>query len=287
MRKAKEPEFLVRFARSGIQAKLGEHPRYGKWIDSAPRDLIPRYRCSPFDLPDIRVEICLREPPLSQRRRPVRPHPSIRRDRAPVSRLGRTQLAFVVVSSLVICGMLGAALVTISPEDLFDGAGPSNEDDSENFEDPSQDVIVEQQTIVASNPDDLEETLLLANLLGNSGRLVEAIPLYERATDLAPNDAGVRLSFARALADGSMGADAELQFTRALELDSDSQEAHYYLAELYRTWTPPRTDEAIVHYRRAADIDPTTLISERANTQLATFGVATPTGSPAPATPPQ
>lgn len=223
---------------------------------------------------------------MSQRRRPVRAHPSTKRNRAPLSRLGRTQLAFVIVSSLVICGMLGAAVATISPDMLFGDTEPSDDEDAENFEDPNQDVIEEQQTVVANNPEDVEETLLLANLLGNSGRLGEAIPLYERVIDLAPEDAGARLAFARALADGGMGADAELQFAKTLELDSGNQEAHYYLAELYRAWTPPRAQEAIVHYQRAAEIDSTTLISERANTQLATLGVATPTGLPPVATPP-
>lgn len=203
-----------------------------------------------------------------------------------MSRLGRTQLAFVIVSSLVICGMLGAAVVTISPGDFFGGTGATDDEDSENFEDPNRDVINEQMTVVAANPDDLEGTLLLANLLGNTGRLGEAIPLYERAIQLAPDDAEARLAFARALADGGLSADAELQFAKALELDSANQEAHYYLAELYRAWTPPRVQEAIVHYQFAADLDPATLISERANTQLATLGVATPTGSPAAATPP-
>lgn len=223
---------------------------------------------------------------MSQRRRSVRTQSSARRDRSPLSRLNQMQVAFVIISSLVICGMLGAAVFTISAEDLFGEFGRSDDGDLENFQDPNQDLIEGQQTVVANNPDDLEETLLLANFLGNSGRLAEAIPLYERAIELAPDDAGVRLGFARALADGGMSADAELQFTRALELDSSNQEAHYYLAELYRMWTPPRTDEAIVHYQQAAVIDPSTLISERSRTQLASLGVATPAGSPAAATPP-
>ncbi|CAA9564123.1 MAG: hypothetical protein AVDCRST_MAG43-2175 [uncultured Thermomicrobiales bacterium] len=232
------------------------------------------------------LEACIREPTVSQRRRSTRTQLPLSRDRTSRSGMRRMQLAFVIVSSLVICGMLGAAVVTISPEDLFGSTDSPDDGDAENFEDPNQGVIGEQQTVVASQPDDVEETLLLANLLGNSGRLGEAIPMYERAIDLAPDDAGVRLAFARALADGGMSADAELQFVKALELDSNNQEAHYYLAELYRAWTPPREAEAVVHYQRAAEIDPTTLISERATTQLASFGIASPTGSPAPATPP-
>lgn len=217
---------------------------------------------------------------MSQRRRSATMPPAARRDRSSISRLGRTQIAFVIVSSLVICGMIGAAVFTISADQLLGDAGQSDEGDLENFRDPSQDLIDEQQIVVANNPDDLEATLLLANLLGNSGRLSEAIPLYERAIDLAPDDVEVRVSFARALADGGMPADAELQFLKALELDPRHQAAHYYLAEMYRMSTPPRTDEAIIHYRQAAEIDTATLIGERAATQLATLGGGTPTGSP-------
>lgn len=222
---------------------------------------------------------------MSQRRRSATVPPAARRDRSSLSRLGRSQIAFLIVSSLVICGMIGAAVFTISAEELFGDIGQTDEGDLENFQDPSEDLIAEQQTVVAENPDDLEEILLLANLLGNSGRLSEAIPLYERAITLAPEDVEVRVSFARALADGGMAADAELQFSRALELNPRHQAAHYYLAELYRMSTPPRTDEAIVHYRQAAQSDPSTLIGERAATELASRGGATPTGSPG-ATPP-
>jgi len=219
-------------------------------------------------------------PSVSQRRRSARATPTSRRDPNSLSRLGRTQIAFMIVSSLVICGMIGAAVFTISVEELFGGAGQTDEGDLENFRDPSEDLIAEQQTVVANNPDDLEETLLLANLLGNSGRLSDAIPLYERAIALAPEDVEVRISFARALADGGMPADAELQFSRALELDPRHQAAHYYLAEMYRMATPPRTDEATVHYRQATELDASTLIGERAATQLESLEGATPTVSP-------
>jgi tetratricopeptide (TPR) repeat protein len=111
--------------------------------------------------------------------------------------------------------------------------------------------------------------------------------VYERALELSPDDVSARVSFARALADGEMHADAELQFERALETDPNSQQAHYYLAELYMAWSPARTDEAVDHYRRSAAIDPTTLIGERSRTQLDTLGAGTPEASPdaVPATP--
>ncbi|MDQ3655095.1 MAG: hypothetical protein M3457_08460, partial [Chloroflexota bacterium] len=78
-------------------------------------------------------------------------------------------------------------------------------------------------------------------------------------------------------------ADAELQFQRALELDAASQPAHYYLAELYMAWSPARIGDALVHYGRAAEIDPGTLIGERSQTQLDTMGIGTPAATPASA----
>jgi hypothetical protein len=77
-----------------------------------------------------------------------------------------------------------------------------------------------------------------------------------------------------------MHADAELQFQKALEIEPDSQQAHYYLAELYVAWTPTRTGEALEHYQAAAAIDTSTLIGERAQTQLVTLGAGTRMASP-------
>jgi len=188
--------------------------------------------------------------------------------------------------------MIGGVFVSLSFGDVFGGLFGDDPSDRENYVDPNSDIIAEQETVVAQDPANLEEILLLANLLGNSNRLGDAIPLYERALEIAPDDVNARVSFARALADGGMEADAELQFQRALELDPESQQAHYYLAELYINREPARTKDALTHYRRAAEIDPSTLIGERSQTQLDTLGAgppiaspATPTSSPVAATP--
>lgn len=195
----------------------------------------------------------------------------------------RAQVVFAIVSSLVICAMIGGVFVSLSFGDIFGNLFADDTGDRENFVDPNSEIISAQETIVAENPDNLEDLLLLANLLGNSSQLADAIPLYERALAMSPDDIGARVSFARALADGEMQADAELQFQRALKLDAESQPAHYYLAELYMTWSPARTDDALVHYRRAAEIDPGTLIGERSQTQLDTLRAGTPAATPAPA----
>ncbi|MGB3307380.1 MAG: tetratricopeptide repeat protein [Thermomicrobiales bacterium] len=184
---------------------------------------------------------------------------------------------FILLSSLVVCSIVIAGIATISFDGLF---GDDNGDNAQNYQDPNKDVISEQQTIVAQNPDDVQSVALLANLLGNTGRLKEAIPLYERALNMRPDDIGIRLDFARALADGNLRADAEKQFQEILSRDPDNQQARYYLAELYRAWVPARTDEAIAQYQRAVEIDPSTYIAQQSQHQLEALGAATPVASP-------
>lgn len=202
------------------------------------------------------------------------------RDEGPLSHLSRGQAIFGIVTTLVICSMVGGVFVGLTFTDIF-GDLFSDSGNEENFPDPNSDIIAAQETMVANNPDDMEDVLLLASLLANTGRLSDAIPHYEHAIDLAPDDVDARLSFARALADGDMRADAELQFTKVLEMDPNNQQAHYYLAELYMAWQPARTEEAIPHYQRSAEIDSTTLIGERSRTQLDTLGATMPGASPA------
>jgi cytochrome c-type biogenesis protein CcmH/NrfG len=218
---------------------------------------------------------------VSTSRRPPSRRSASRRKQGPLSGATRAQAVFAIVSALVICAMISGVFVSLSFGDVFGDLFNDDATDRENYVDPNSDIIAEQETVVAQNPDDLESILLLANLLGNSNRLGDAIPHYERALEISPDDVEARISFARALADGDMRADAELQFQQALELDPESQPAHYYLAELYVGWDPARTDEALTHYQRAAEIDPGTLIGERSQTQLDTLGAGSPAASPA------
>ncbi|HYJ12180.1 MAG TPA: tetratricopeptide repeat protein [Thermomicrobiales bacterium] len=212
---------------------------------------------------------------MSSPKRPATP----RRSQATTPRRSappnRNQILLVITSVLVICSLIGGVFVGLGASDIFGDLFDGDTADEENYIDPNSDLISAQQTIVANSPDDVENVLLLASLLANSGRLADSIPHYEHVMDLAPDDVAARLSFARALADGGMQADAELQFERVLEMDPNSQQAHYYLAELYMASSPQRVDEAIVHYRAAAEIDTTTLIGERGQTQLDTLGAGT------------
>jgi cytochrome c-type biogenesis protein CcmH/NrfG len=193
------------------------------------------------------------------------------------------KIGFIALAMLFVCSLLGGALVLIPFGDLF-GDEPSN-NPSENIPDPNEDVIAEQRKVVEENPNDLDAVLLLANILGNSGHLTEAITYYEKAANLAPDDASVRLDFARALADGDMQSDAELQFQKVLELEPNNQAALFYLAELYVGWDPDRKSEAIPLYQQSIEVDPDSFLASQAKDRLASISstpvaFASPQASP-------
>ncbi len=190
------------------------------------------------------------------------------------------KIGFITLAMLFSCSLLAGSLVLIPFDELF---GLNDPDDVQNIVDRNDELIEELEATVEANPDDVDSVLLLANVLANSGRLNEAIPYYEQAIDLAPDDPSVRLDFARALADGGYQADAELQFERVLEMRPDSQEAQYYLAELYMNWDPPREEEARELYEAAVESDPESFLAEQARNQLASFSgtPASPAATPA------
>ncbi|HEV2072126.1 MAG TPA: tetratricopeptide repeat protein [Thermomicrobiales bacterium] len=223
-----------------------------------------------------------------QRPRRVRPQPVPRSSARPTPREAwdrpgnRIHIVYIVISSLVVCSMLAVALATIDFSGLFGG----DDENSANIVDPNADLISEQETKVAGNPNDVDEVVLLANLLGNTGRIRDAVPWYEKALELAPDDHGIRLDFARSLAGADLLPDAEAQFLRVLEDDPDNQSAHYYLAELYMRWDSARREDAATHYRRAVEIDPASFLAERAQIELDAMGSGAPFPSPLPSTPP-
>lgn len=211
--------------------------------------------------------------------KPVRSHHNSRNNQprrdqpAQVAPTNRFKVVYIIISALVICSLIAVTLATIDLGGLF-----SDDEDAGNYVDPNADLIAEQRTVVAENPEDVDQVLLLANLLANTGNMNEAVPLYERAIELEPDDPSVRLDFAQSLMDSGLRPDAEAQFLRVLESEPDNQTAHYYLAELYMGWDSPRQDEATEHYQRAVEIDPESFLGQRAQNRLDTMG--TPVSSP-------
>lgn len=160
--------------------------------------------------------------------------------------------------------MLAVALVSLDLSNLFG----SNKEDEENYIDQQANIIAEQETVVAENPDDVNEIVFLANLLGNTDRQQEAIPWYERAIEMAPDDNGIRLDFARMLSSAGLTTDAEAQYQIVLEADPQNQQGHYYLAQMYLSLDPSRADQAIAHLQRSIELGDSPSLTENAREQL-------------------
>lgn len=216
-------------------------------------------------------------PPRTRGRRSRPAKPAARR--SPFGNASQLRVAYIVISGLVVCSMLAVALTTID----FSGLWGGGEDDV--IVDPNADLIADQQTVVAQDPEDVDQVVLLANLLANTGRMGEATDWYEKALDLAPDDNSIRLDFARSLQVNGMSVDAEAQFLQVLENDPSSISGHYYLAQLYMDWKPQRRDEAREHFERVLEINPEAFLAEQAELELEAMRQTTPVASPGSSTP--
>ncbi|MBA2760131.1 MAG: tetratricopeptide repeat protein [Chloroflexia bacterium] len=186
------------------------------------------------------------------------------------------RIGIITFAGLIVCSMVAGSLAVLPLDSIFGGGDPEN---ARNLANPNEELIQDLMADVENDPDNVDAILLLANVMGNSGRLPEAIPYYEQALDAAPDDASVRLDFARALADGGLQQDAELQFERALEMQPENQEAMYYLADLYLAWNPARTDDAVSLLEQSIGIDPDAFIAEQAQQQLDSLSATPPSGT--------
>ena len=196
-----------------------------------------------------------------------------------------TRIAAVVLAVLVVCSLIGAALGVA----VIDRGSNSDEDRSE-LEASSTEFEDSLRERIAADPEDVESMLSLATLLATEGELREAVDWYERALMIEPNNVEIRLSFANALATAGERADAEVQYEMALAVEPENVDAHFYRAELYRQWEPPRIEEAIRDYRRVIELDAASYLAERAAEELDALGaaatpVATPVGPQSEGTP--
>lgn len=194
--------------------------------------------------------------------------------------MNRAQIAFALFGLLGVCSLLAASVGTVALELILDNEG----DGGEFAIDAGDELVDGLRQDIERNPTDVASMALLAELLSYDGRLDEAIGWYEQALAIEPDNTRVRLSFARVLKDGGKRADAELQFRIVIEAEPGNVEAHYYLADLFRGWDPPRTDEAAAHYLRVIEMAPTAYLAGLSREQLTVLGFEVPAASP-PATP--
>lgn len=185
--------------------------------------------------------------------------------------------ALITVFSLVV-GLVGVAIIDELTQANNDDPIEVNDDDVDEYEQSLRDAA-------AANPDDPNALKELANFLSNSGNLDEAIEWYEKALALNPNDAILRLAFADALKAGGKRLDAELQYQKTIEVQPNNPQAHFGLAELYQTWSSPRTDDAIAEYQKTIEVGGDSYVTELAAQQLAALTPGTPSPVASPTTP--
>jgi tetratricopeptide (TPR) repeat protein len=214
--------------------------------------------------------------PRNSRSTPRRP--SYRRQ---LSRLRKPEMIFALLALLVVCSLIAAALGSVVVDQLTKGSG----DDQETVSTKKDETEKSFRDAAAANPDDPDALKALANYLSQTGNLAEAITWYEKALTKNPNDAVTRLAFADALAGGSKRADAEIQYKKVFEIQPSNPQAHFGLAELYRGWSPPRTNDAIVEYNKTIEVGPDSYVAELAAQMLATLTAGTPSPIASPATP--
>ena len=181
-------------------------------------------------------------------------------------------VAIVVVLAMVV-GAIGVA--------VFDGLLSTAEDKPLSV-DPNEKDPVEQgyRDQIAKNPDDVAAMSALANYLGNTGNVEESIQWYERALGITPDDMALRLDFASALASGAKERDSELQYLKVIGAEPDNAFALLGLARLYRSWSPPRLQDAVTYYQKAIDSAGVSVVRDVAQEEMAAI-TGTPVASPA------
>lgn len=198
--------------------------------------------------------------------------------------MGRAQIAFIVMAMLMVCSLV-AGFVGPAVIDAIVNADSSQTADQPSSDDEGTKLEASLRKDVSDHPDDPQAMSNLATYLANTGKSSEAIGWYEKALTLTPEDTDLRLVFARTLADDHKPGDAELQFQKVIAADPHNPQAHYYLAELYRAWEPPRNADAIKEYQKVIDVGPDTYVADQSREQLIALGAATPEASATPATP--
>ena len=105
----------------------------------------------------------------------------------------------------------------------------------------------------AMNPSDLQSYQLLANVLMASNKHSEAAKAYDYANRLAP-DSSALINQGVSLQRAGKFSEAADAYRMAIAIDSTRYEAHHNLAGCLQDMARP--SDAIAHYARATEINP-------------------------------
>ena len=186
----------------------------------------------------------------------------------PRNKMSVLTIAFAIAMAFFL--VIGAVAVGITE---FVGGNDQQQIAQDDFSPPTEqegeDEEQELRDRIEEDPEDYSAHSQLAVLLGNTGRVDEAIRHYETALEGDPEDVSLRLSFARTLQQRQYDLDAEIQLERVLDEDENNVEAMYMLAEIKERSQPPEHDAAKELYQRVVDTDPDSFYAEMAQERLA------------------
>lgn len=171
-------------------------------------------------------------------------------------------MAFFLVVGMVAVGITGFVGGDDNQQVAQDELPQSMEEQGESEEEEFRQRIEE-------DPEDYTAHAQLAVLLGNSGRVDEAIPHFETALENDPEDAALRLSFARSLEQRRYDLDAEIQLERVLEHDEDNVEAMYMLGEIKERSQQAEEEDVIALYEQVIETEPESFHAQMAQERLA------------------
>ena len=110
------------------------------------------------------------------------------------------------------------------------------------------------QTALSVDPDDAASLFLLGNLRMRQNKLDEALDALSHSAAINPTNATTQNSLGSVLSQKGMRQAAETALRKALQLDPVFPEAHFNLAIVYATQTPPFMELARWHYKKAQDL---------------------------------
>lgn len=177
--------------------------------------------------------------------------------------------------AIAMAFFLVIGMVAVGVTELVGGGGNDQQqtavqdDFSQAMEEESDSEEQQLRDRIEEDPEDYSAHSQLAVLLGNTGRVDEAIPHYEQALQGDPDDMALRLSFARMLEQRGFDLDAEVQVQRVIENDSENVEAVFMLAEIKDRSTSASNEEAEELYQRVIELDPDSFYAEMAENRLA------------------
>lgn len=122
-------------------------------------------------------------------------------------------------------------------------------------DDAAFDEVVEMlKQVVAEDPNVIDAWFMLGNMYAKVGRQAQAIPFFQRALALKPDDEMAVINLANVYRQLGRGADALAGFRRFLDLDPKNAQVRYQVAEILID--EGRVDEAERELRNALQIEP-------------------------------